>query len=189
MNGGETAAMFQAYTEQSGRAVTAKDVELVTWAIYQAGLHTTAADYSRSLGVWDRAAEAYSHFHDTYDLLLTPTTAKTAPRIDAELQSPAIIDKMKHAADLAPEEQKQLVWDLFESSLAYSPFTQQANLTGAPAISLPNAISPDGLPLGIQFIAAKGREDQLLRLGYWFEQHNLLQMYPLTESDDISHAE
>lgn len=189
MNGGETAAMFQAYTEQTGRAVTAEDVEPVTWAIYQAGLHTTAADYSRSLDVWDQAAEAYSHFHDSYDLLLTPTTAKTAPRIDAELQSPAIVDKMKHAAELAPDEQKQLVWDLFEPSLAYSPFTQQANLTGAPAISLPTAISPDGLPLGIQFVAAKGREDQLLRLGYWFEQHNLLQMYPLSESDDISQAE
>ena len=75
MNGGETAAMFQAYTDQTGRTVTPNDIELITWAIYQAGLHTTAADYSRSLGIWDRAAEAYSRFHETYDLLLTPPRA------------------------------------------------------------------------------------------------------------------
>ncbi|MBS9787147.1 amidase [Lacticaseibacillus rhamnosus] len=181
MNGGETAAMFQAYTDQTGRTVTPNDIELITWAIYQAGLHTTAADYSRSLGIWDRAAEAYSRFHETYDLLLTPTTAKTAPRIDAALQSPAIIKKMHHAAELDPSEQQTLIWDLFEPSLTYSPFTQQANLTGAPAISLPTAISDEGLPLGIQFTAAKGREDQLLRIGYWFEQHHLLKMLPVAE--------
>ncbi|KMO45794.1 amidase, partial [Lacticaseibacillus rhamnosus] len=156
-------------------------IELITWAIYQAGLHTTAADYSRSLGIWDRAAEAYSRFHETYDLLLTPTTAKTAPRIDAALQSPAIIEKMHHAAELDPSEQQTLIWDLFEPSLTYSPFTQQANLTGAPAISLPTAISDEGLPLGIQFTAAKGREDQLLRIGYWLEQHHLLKMLPVAE--------
>ncbi|EGF48223.1 amidase, partial [Lacticaseibacillus rhamnosus MTCC 5462] len=52
---------------------------------------------------------------------------------------------------------------------------------GAPAISLPTAISDEGLPLGIQFTAAKGREDQLLRIGYWFEQHHLLKMLPVAE--------
>lgn len=85
---------------------------------------------------------------------------------------------MQHAAELAPQEQQDLIWDLFEPSLEYSPFTQQANLTGAPAISLPTAISPEGLPLGIQFTAAKDREDQLLRIGYWFEQQGLLKMLP-----------
>ena len=43
---------------------------------------------------------------------------------------------MQHAAELAPQEQQDLIWDLFEPSLEYSPFTQQANLTGAPAIQL-----------------------------------------------------
>lgn len=185
MNGGETAAMFQAFAAQTGKQATAADMELITWVIYQAGLHTCAADYSLSLGAWDRAAEAYNHFHESYDLLLSPTTAKTAPRIDAVLQSPAIVAKMQHAAELAPQEQQDLIWDLFEPSLEYSPFTQQANLTGAPAISLPTAISPEGLPLGIQFTAAKGREDQLLRIGYWFEQQGLLKMLPASLKEKI----
>lgn len=185
MNGGETAAMFQAFAAQTGKQATAADMELITWVIYQAGLHTSAADYSLSLGAWDRASEAYSHFHESYDLLLSPTTAKTAPRIDAVLQSPAIVAKMQHAAELAPQEQQALIWDLFEPSLEYSPFTQQANLTGAPAISLPTAISPEGLPLGIQFTAAKGREDQLLRIGYWFEQQGLLKMLPASLKEKI----
>ena len=90
-------------------------------------------------------------------MLLSPTTAKTAPRIDAVLQSPAIVVKMQHAAELAPQEQQDLIWDLFEPSLEYSPFTQQA----------------------------KGREDQLLRIGYWFEQQGLLKMLPASLKEKI----
>ena len=58
---------------------------------------------------------------------------------------------------------------MFEKSLALSPFTQLANLTGEPAISLPTFITPAGLPLGIQFMAAKGREDLLFQIGKIFE--------------------
>ncbi len=99
MNGGETAAMFQAYTDQTGRTVTPNDIELITWAIYQAGLHTTAADYSRSLAIWDRAAEAYSRFQRKLRLAVNPDHRQNRPRIDAALQSPAIIKKMHHAAE------------------------------------------------------------------------------------------
>ena len=59
---------------------------------------------------------------------------------------------------------------MFEPSLALTPFTQQANLTGQPAISLPTHIAANGLPLGIHFTAPKGREEWLLGIGLQFEE-------------------
>ena len=49
-------------------------------------------------------------------------------------------------------------------SLRHVPFTQLANLTGTPAISLPLHWTADGLPLGVQFQAAAGGEGLLLQL-------------------------
>lgn len=37
-----------------------------------------------------------------------------------------------------------------------------ANITGQPAISLPVHLSAGGLPVGVQLMAAPGREDLLL---------------------------
>jgi amidase len=58
---------------------------------------------------------------------------------------------------------------MFERSLEITPYTQLANLTGQPAISLPTYLTQKGLPLGIQFTAARGREDLLLQIGRLFE--------------------
>jgi amidase len=51
-----------------------------------------------------------------------------------------------------------------------SPFTVPWNITGQPAVSLPLHMTPDGLPVGVQLVAAYGREDLLFRLGAQIEQ-------------------
>jgi amidase len=43
-------------------------------------------------------------------------------------------------------------------------------MSGQPAISLPAAFSADGLPLGVQLVAAYGREDLLLQVAAQLEQ-------------------
>ena len=54
------------------------------------------------------------------------------------------------------------------NSADWVPFTPVWNVTGQPAISLPLHQSADGLPIGVQCIAALGGEDVLLSLaGLW----------------------
>ena len=43
-------------------------------------------------------------------------------------------------------------------------------MTGQPAISLPLSWNDDGLPIGVQLVAAYGREDLLLRVAAQLEQ-------------------
>jgi amidase len=62
---------------------------------------------------------------------------------------------------------------MFLPSLAYTPYTQLANLTGQPAMSVPVHVSDAGLPLGVQFMAQKGGEHQLLELALQIERSSL----------------
>ncbi|HKF92855.1 MAG TPA: amidase family protein, partial [Acidimicrobiia bacterium] len=52
----------------------------------------------------------------------------------------------------------------------YAMFTSLFNITGQPAISLPLHWTPDGLPVGVQLVAAYSREDVLIRLASQLEQ-------------------
>ena len=78
--------------------------------------------------------------------------------------------------DFTKDQKQQLLWEMFEESVADTPFTQRFNITGQPAISLPVHRTKDGLPIGVQLAAAKGREDLLLQIAEWFEQEQLLQV-------------
>jgi aspartyl-tRNA(Asn)/glutamyl-tRNA(Gln) amidotransferase subunit A len=49
-------------------------------------------------------------------------------------------------------------------------YTISANLAGVPALSIPCGFSGDGLPIGLQLLAAPFKEDVLLRVAYAYEQ-------------------
>ena len=55
-------------------------------------------------------------------------------------------------------------------SATLMPFTVPFNVTGQPAISLPLHWNSAGLPIGVQLVAAYGREDMLFRLASQLEQ-------------------
>jgi len=65
------------------------------------------------------------------------------------------------------------MYNMFLPSLTYTPFTQLANLTGQPAISVPVHITQVGLPIGVQVMAGKGEERLLLQLAAQLEQTDL----------------
>lgn len=170
MNAAETSAMFDTIQQQIGRTLTIDDMELMTWGIYQYGEKLPVKKYVNALNLWDRAAAAMEQLFSEYDLFLTPTTAFPAPRIDEELQSDAIREGLTNAKELSEEQLKTIVYDMFIKSFTLTPFTQLANLTGQPGISLPTHVTAEGLPLGIQFMASKGREDLLLAIGRQLEE-------------------
>lgn len=48
-------------------------------------------------------------------------------------------------------------------------FTQPVNMAGVPAITVPAALSPRGLPIGLQFIGQSFQEQRLLSVAHWFQ--------------------
>lgn len=175
MNGAETAAMFANVQRGMKRPLGRNDMELYTWALWQMGQHVLGSEYSQALSLWDEAAAQHSQMHQFYPLFLTPTNAEPAPRVD-DPDRVEYIDQMKHIQELTPGEQRQLIYDQCLPGAARSPFTEQANMTGEPAISLPTAMSKQGTPMGIQFIADKGHEELLLQMAKLFEDQRQFKM-------------
>jgi amidase len=114
-----------------------------------------------------------NQFFSQYDLLLIPSTASVAPK-NGEVKTPAwqipilkALLKVDQAHLLA---KGKLVEQLIKNNLQWVPFTQLANITGLPAMSVPLYWNKDHLPLGSQFIAPFGHEDTLLQLAAQLEQ-------------------
>lgn len=174
MNSGEMAALILQLERELGRKITANDVEIETWLLHQAGQHVSAAEFTISIASWDHAAEKMARLHENYDFYITPATAYPAPKVgELTHRKEKEVELREEIEKLNPKDQQQLIYDMFLPSLTYTPFTQLANLTGQPAISLPVHLTEEGLPLGVQVIAPKGHEHRLLQLAYQLEQSEL----------------
>ncbi|XP_070352687.1 glutamyl-tRNA(Gln) amidotransferase subunit A, mitochondrial isoform X2 [Equus asinus] len=66
-------------------------------------------------------------------------------------------------------------------------FTQAANMAGLPAVSVPMALSNQGLPIGLQFIGRAFCDQELLTIARWFEKQVQFPVIQLQElMDDCS---
>lgn len=173
MNNGEMAGMVDSMEKALGRAITANDMEIVSWVLTVAGKSVTAAEFTQSIAEWDVAAAQMAQFHQNFDLYLTPSTAYSAPQIGELTHSEKEIAELLKISTLNKFDQQKLVYKMFEPSLTYTPYTQLANLTGQPAISVPIHLTVNGLPLGVQFMAPKGKEDWLLKIASEMEQSDI----------------
>lgn len=177
MNAGETAKMFSEIQTNTKKIVTKNNMELMTWGLYQYGLNISAAEYSLAFDQWDKATQIMEeNIFSNFDLFLTPTTAYPAPNLNTDLQSDNIRKTLNNSEFISKSEQQKVVFDMFFDSLKLSPFTQLANLTGEPAISLPIWVGENNLPLGVQFMAAKGREDLLFQISEQLENNNAFEL-------------
>ena len=172
LNGIEAMQSYYIIEAGLGRKMTFEDMELMTWAIFQSGQKIPAKIYSKILAQWDQYSHQMAKFHESYDILLTPTVADVAPKHGQFALSENLQNQLKHMADFDWPKQQELIWEMFADSLDWTPFTQQANLTGQPSISLPVYRDEQGLSLGVQLTAAKGREDLLLHLAQQMEERS-----------------
>ncbi len=174
MNSGEMSSLVVGLESAFGRQMTAEDMEIESWLLNVAGRSVTAAEFTASLSSWDTAAAQMAMLHREYDFYITPATAHTAPKVGELTHSEeSQLELRERVETLDKHGQQELIYEMFLPSLTYTPFTQLANLTGQPAISLPVYLSEQGLPLGVQVMASKGEEHRLLQLSYQLEQTSL----------------
>ncbi|QTP55841.1 amidase [Billgrantia sulfidoxydans] len=154
-------------SRETGVPVPRLDVEPSTRAIARLGRCLPVRDYELAKRDWNAAARAMGAFHRRYDALLLPVTAAPAPRL-GELYPPRVQERLMGLlaipglAGLALK--AGMLGHLARDALSRTPYTQLANLTGQPAMSLPLHVTPDGLPVGVQVIGAMGDEHRLLAL-------------------------
>ena len=114
-----------------------------------------------------------ARLHATHDLVLTPTLGEP-PIAIGSLALPAALrhgtEVLLRTRTLRVAKLAGIVDQIVARNLSWVPFTQLANVTGRPAISLPLHWTDDGLPLGVQFVGRLGAEGLLLRLARQLEQ-------------------
>lgn len=138
--------------EMAGRAVTEADVEPGTWAVADAGRAVTGTQYVAAIEHFHALTRRLATFWETHDLLVTPTLPELPPGL----------------GEFATTVDNPLV-GLFRAAPLVS-FVAPFNVTGQPAVSLPLHWSAEGLPVGVQLVAAYGREDLLLAVAAQLEQ-------------------
>jgi len=135
-----------------GRPLEADEFEPMNRAQADFAKHFTSVEYALALSAvaqYRRAVQAW--WSEGWDLLLTPTLGQVPLQIGTIRNNP---DNPMEAMVAAGQ---------------FVPFTPPFNTTGQPAISLPMHWTPEGLPVGIQLVAAYGREDVLIRVASQLE--------------------
>lgn len=170
---GEVAAEIQKLETVLGRKARMGDVESTTWILGLLGRSVGAGEFVSAIRYWDQAAFRTEEFHREYDVYLTPATAEPpakigelAPKFYEEIAMQIIgragLGKLLLATGMVDQ--------LLEKNLSRTPFTQLANLTGQPSMSVPLSRTRFGLPIGMMFTGARGREDILIRLASQLEK-------------------
>ncbi len=170
---GETAVNIDKIKEHTGRKAKRSDVELLTWVSAELGRVFTARDFANALSEWNIIARAVGRFHETYDVLLTPTLPYPPFTIGALQPKPAekIMMKVTNALHLGFLMKIPALLDqMAEASLSGVSCTMLANVTGQPAMSVPLHWTPEGLPVGVHFMAGYGDEASLFRLAAQLEK-------------------
>jgi amidase len=142
------------YRAHVGRDPQPEELEALTWAGIALGKRTNAVDYVRARRALTAATRDMAEAFAGFDSLLLPSTSALPVRTGQ-------IDGRTCAFDFDR-------WN--QDSYSYAPYTELFNVTGQPAISLPLAISREGLPIGVQLAAPLGADAALLSLASWFER-------------------
>nr|BBJ53351.1 amidase [Streptomyces avermitilis] len=108
------------------------------------GARFSALDYLAAVDVRMDLGRRMGRFHESYDVLVTPTLPITAFEAGAEVPAGSGLRR----------------WT------GWTPFTYPFNMTQQPAATVPVGVDGDGLPVGMQVVAARHRDDLVLRVAH-----------------------
>jgi len=146
------AADLDAAGARRGRPVTPDDVEPLTFSAYERGRAVGGPAYILALRAAHALGRAVAAFFGRYDILICST-----------LGSPAVPIGHLHGD---PFDEAGYARRLFD----FMPNTQAFNITGQPAASLPLAMSPEGLPIGVQVVGRQAEDALVLSLAGQLER-------------------
>ncbi len=109
----------------------------------ETGARFTASDYLDATAVRMKLGELMGRFHQTYDVLVTPTLPLTAFAVGRDV----------------PDGSPSPDWT------SWTPYTYPFNLTQQPALSVPCGFSAGGLPVGLQIVGPRHSDALVLRVG------------------------
>ena len=130
--------------------------EPMNWQLYQQGNKIKAWEYLNAVSYFQALSRRFAHFFETYDVWLTPTAAEPPPKLGLLHPGP----------EVASPDASRIVQRVFQ----FVPFTQFANTTGQPAMSMPLHWNDAGLPIGLHFTGRFGDEATLFRLAAQLEK-------------------
>jgi amidase len=142
--------IFDAAYGDLARRQPDKVKESIRWNA-ELGAKLTGADLARAEQAHTKLYERVVAFFDSYDVLLAPTT-QVLP-FPVELEYPTEIGGVPQ-----------------ENYLEWMRSCTLVSATGCPALSVPGGFTPDGLPVGLQIVAAPRAERRLLEVGRAFER-------------------
>jgi len=143
------------YAKRSGHAIGPDTLEPVVFTIYEHAKQMKPADFVNGMLAMNVARRQLGRFFATYDVWLSPTTARVAEpfgtyhlgRTDVTMDN--LVEKIY---------------------LGTCQFTLPHNILGTPAISLPLAMHSAGLPIGVQLGARPANEHIVLQLAAALEE-------------------
>jgi amidase len=143
-------ATMRAFESVLRRPIGDDEIEPRNAEYRRAGKALGAVAYLDSRAWFGMWARRMADWWSGHDLLLTPTLGAPPPELGWFTAA-------------GPEREGSRI-------VSFIPYTAQFNMTGQPAISLPLHWTPGGLPVGVQLVAAYGREDILIRVASQLEQ-------------------
>ena len=148
-----------------------RDFDPHVWMLGQIGRSLSASDLVAYQRIMVKTRRDMARFMAQYPLIMLPTLGRLPTRVGeldltlADHFQLAILRMLPVKGLL-----RRALASMAETALDATPNTALFNQTGQPAMSVPLAWSPTGLPIGIQFAAAFGEEWRLISLATALER-------------------
>jgi amidase len=170
---GELRADIEFTAKTFGVKIRPGDYDASSFGMGLLGEGFTASDLITAHRYLTLSARSILGFFDEIDVLMTPVLSTMPVKIGA-LQPSAVEKKLLTVLGYVGGgrllKKLGIAEQLAAQTFEFIPWTPVFNVTGQPAMSVPIGWSPEGLPIGMQFVGRFADEDTLFSLAGQLEQ-------------------